>query len=180
MMKTKMLLVLVMLLSFNAFADELKTVPYVDVSRYLGNWYQIARNPMQFENGCVCSRQNLSVRAEGGVAVYNTCNRDSANGNLMEIRGVATSDDPVSNAKFTVDFNLPFKGKYWVIGVDSDYRWAVVSEPSKKALYILSKTPTLAADLKEAALAKAAEQVDTSKLYFTPQLGCTYPAFLPL
>lgn len=160
--------------SVSGFA-ELKTVPYVDVSRYLGNWYQIARNPVFFENGCVCSRQQLTLREDGLVGVYNSCNRETADGALMEIRGVATNVDPTSNAKFKVDFNLPNKGDYWVIGVDADYRWAVVSEPAQKVLYILSKTPELSADLYQAALAEAAKQVDTSKLTLTSQVGCRYP-----
>ncbi len=160
----------------DTFANgELETVPYVEVSRYLGNWYQIARNPLPFENGCVCSRQQLTLREDGKVGVYNSCNLGSAGGALSEIRGVAINDEPSSNAKFTVDFGLPNLGKYWVIGLDPEYRYAVVSEPSRRALYILSKTPELAPELYEAALGSAARQIDTSKLSPTSQQGCSYP-----
>lgn len=154
---------------------ELITVSYVDVPRYLGSWYQIARNPLTFEGDCACSRQVLSPGEEGKINVYNSCNDKTIDGPIREIRGFATSDDPVSNAKLTVDFNLPFKGKYWIIGLDHDYRYAVVSDPSKASLYILSKTPTLHAELYQKALDEAALQVDTDKLVKTQQVGCSYP-----
>ena len=154
---------------------ELQTVPFVDVARYLGDWYQIARNPMPFEGDCYCARQRLSLRADGLVGVYNSCNDAGIHGPLREIEGTATNDDPATNAKFTVDFNLPHKGQYWVIGLDADYRYAVVSDPSLKSLYILSKTPTLAPELYQQALQAAGRQLDLSRLRTTVQEGCTYP-----
>jgi apolipoprotein D and lipocalin family protein len=74
-----------------------------------------------------------------------------------------------------VDFNLPHTGQCWIIGVDSQYRYAVVSDPSKQSLYVLSKTPTLEPALYAEAVATAALQLDTSKLILTEQMGCTYP-----
>jgi len=152
---------------------QLRTVPYVEVERYLGTWYQIARNPLIFEGNCICSRQVLSL-GQGRVDVYNSCNEPTT-GALREIRGFATNNDPSSNAQFTVDFGLPQTGQYWIIGLDVDYRFAVVSDPSLVSLYILSKTPTLSAELYDEAVALAAEQLDVSRLRLTPQTGCAYP-----
>jgi len=160
-------------LSTQALA-QLRTVPFVDVSRYLGTWYQIARNPLIFEGDCICSRQILSLRTDGNVGVYNSCNNPYT-GAVREIRGFATNDDATTNARFTVDFGLPHKGAYWIIGLDHDYRYAVVSDPSLQSLYILSKTPELPAALYEEAVRKAAEQLDTSRLTLTEQRGCVYP-----
>lgn len=168
------LLLMTVLLPWTANA-ELKTVPYVDVSRYLGDWYQISRNLLPFEGDCYCARQRLTLRDDGNVGVYNSCNDGSVNGPVRDISGFATNDDPATNAKFTVDFNLPQKGKYWVIGLADDYSYAIVSDPSMRSLYILSKTPSLSAALYEEAVKKAAEQVDTSKLLPTVHEGCTYP-----
>lgn len=165
---------LLMLTSLNVFAD-LKTVDHVDPSRYLTTWYKISGNPLFFEKDCVCSRQVLSAGQNGLVNVYNSCNDKSYDGPLREILGTATNDDPTTNARFTVDFGLPNKGQYWIIGLDANYRYAVVSDPSLKSLYILSTTPTLAPDLYAEAVATAAVQVDTSKLEATPQENCTYP-----
>ena len=153
---------------------QLRTVPQVDVARYAGSWYQIARNPLIFEGNCICSRQVLSGREDGRIDVYNSCNEPST-GELREIRGIATSNDPMSNAQFTVDFGLPHTGQYWIIGLASDYSYAVVSDPSELSLYILSKTPTLSQELFDEAVAMAAEQVDVSRLKMTPQQGCSYP-----
>lgn len=154
---------------------ELQTVPYVDVNQYVGTWYQIAKNPHFFEAGCVCSMQKLGVLSKDTLSVYNSCNDKTTEGSIRSIEGTAVSDDPVSNSKFTVDFNLSYKGKYWIIGLDPQYRYAVVSDPSMYTLYILSKTPVLSDELYQEAVNEAAKQLDTSKLEKTLQEGCTYP-----
>ncbi len=92
------------------------------------------------------------------------------------MRGFATNDDAASNSKFTVDFGFPVKGRYWIIALDAGYRYAVVSEPTERALFILSKTPVLDAALYNEAVAAAALQVDTSKLALTQQSDCSYPS----
>lgn len=175
-MRTFLFLIVASLAQSFAHADQpLKTVPYVDVGQYLGDWYSISRNPLPFEGDCYCARQTLGLQQDGLVSVYNTCKLGSVNGPVSDIRGTATNDNKSTNAQFTVDFGLPSKGQYWIIGLDSQYRFAVVSDPSKRSLYILSKTPELATDLYNEALSLAAAQVDTSKLKMTVQQGCTYP-----
>ena len=156
---------------------EIKTVPYVDLSRYVGDWYQISHIPMWFEGGnCSCARQRLTPSASGdSVDVFNSCNDGGPNGNLRTISGKAFVDDKQTNAKLTVDFNLPFKGTYWIIGLDAQYRYAVVTDEGGGSLYILSKTPRLSDALFKEALATAARQLDTSKLVLTEQKGCRYP-----
>ena len=158
----------------SAQGNDLKTVPYVDVSKYLGAWYRIASNPLFFEGKCACSRQVLGLRSDNNVSVYNSCN-EFPGGPLREIRGFAINQDPTSNARFTVDFGFPHKGQYWIIGLDTNYRWDVVSDPSKTSLYILSKTPELTSEDFANALAEAEKQVDTTKLALEEQKGCTYP-----
>lgn len=156
-------------------SQELQTVDYVDVSKYLGTWYQIARNPLFFEGNCACSRQVLSTTSDSKIQVYNSCNDVTVTGPLREISGFATNEDPMSNSKFKVDFGLPKKGDYWIIGLGTNYEYAVVSDPSRRSLYILSKTPTLDPILFNEALAKASSQLDTSKLIMTIQQQCQYP-----
>jgi apolipoprotein D and lipocalin family protein len=156
---------------------ELQTVPFVDVARYAGDWYQISHIPMWFEGGnCACARQRLTANAKPGVIdVFNSCNTGDARGESKTIRGEATNDDVKSNSKFTVDFHQGFLGTYWIIGLDPDYRFAVVSDKDQISLYILSKTPTLAPDLYAQAMALAAKQLDTSKVVLTDQKDCSYP-----
>lgn len=156
--------------------EALKTVPFVDVSKYAGRWYQIARNPLWFEPAnCVCAQQTLGALAPGKLSVYNSCNEGGPAGQLREIRGSATNDDAKTNARYTVDFNMPFKGQYWIIGLASDYSWAVVSDPRRLSLYILSKTPTMSEGAYLAAVAEASRQTDTTKLKSTSHVGCKYP-----
>lgn len=153
---------------------QLRTVPYVDIAQYAGTWYQIARNPLIFEGNCICSRQVLAGAEDGRISVYNSCNEPTT-GEIREIRGFASNNDPMTNAQFTVDFGLPHKGQYWIIGLADDYSYAVVSDPSLLSLYILSKTPTLSDELYEEAIMKAAEQVSVQNLVMTPQENCVYP-----
>jgi apolipoprotein D and lipocalin family protein len=160
--------------AFSARA-ELTTVPYVDASKYLTTWYKISGNPLFFEANCTCSRQVLGAMPDGKISVYNTCHDTKVEGPVREIRGTAVNEDPATNARFQVDFGLPQKGEYWIIGLDPQYRYAIVSDPSMKSLYILSQTPTLDSALYAQAVAEAATQVDTSKLQMTIQAGCTYP-----
>ncbi len=158
----------------SAEQPPLRAVDFVDPVRYVGNWYQVAGNPMPFEpERCDCPRQALALGTEA-IAVWNTCNIGGAGGPLYSIRGTAKPLD-ATNAKLEVDFGLPRKGTYWVVGLDPDYRWAVVSEPSRTSLYILSKTPVLEESLKQAALQTAAEQLSLEKLRWNEHTNCSYP-----
>lgn len=172
----KMFTILFALLCSLPATAELKTVPYVDPALYGGTWYQIARNPHPFETGCVCARQVLTVNGLNDIGVYNSCNMNTPDGRLMEIRGVASVDNPGSNSQLTVDFGFPRKGQYWIIALADDYSWAVVSEPSLQTLYVLSKTPTLPEAAYQEAVRQAATQLDTSRLSKTSQEGCSYPS----
>jgi apolipoprotein D and lipocalin family protein len=178
--RTALMLIASLLVYVPGFAQSqqpvLETVPFVEVSKYLGRWYQIQRNVLPFEPAnCVCAQQTLSVLPSGLVGVYNSCRVGTPDGALREISGTATNDDPNSNSRFTVDFGLGYTGQYWIIGIADDYRYAIVSDPKRYSLYILSKTPTLSeADLLEAT-SMAARQVPTDKLVSTDQTNCQYP-----
>ncbi len=152
------------------------TVPYVDLNMYVGRWFQMAANPTTFERGCFCAQQTLTPPSNGKVGVYNSCNLNSANGRLSDIRGTAAPVDTQTFAKLEVDFGLPWKGEYWIIGLAGDYSWAVVTDSKGDTLYVLSRTPEMSAQAYgNAVAAAAAAQVDTSKLVRQPHQGCSYP-----
>ncbi len=166
---------LLLLISASRAHASVSTVSFVELSRYTGRWYQLAANPMPFDADCVCSQQTLTSLSNGQIGVYNSCNRGTANGPFSDIRGVATVVDKETNAKLSVDFGLPFKGSYWIIALDSDYNWAIVSDASARSLFILSRTPQVSAQELQDLIEHAARQTDVSKLKLTDQKGCVYP-----
>ena len=148
----------------------LETVPYVDLNRYTGVWYEIARYPNSFQEGCVGSRATYSLRDDGKISVLNECYDRSFDGRLRSAQGKAWIIDKASNAKLKVSFFWPFSGDYWIIDLGSDYEYAVIGHPKRTYLWILSRTKTLEAEVYEKILFRLKDkQYDTTKLITTPQ-----------
>jgi apolipoprotein D and lipocalin family protein len=147
------------------------TVPAVDLARYAGTWHEIARYPNSFQDGarrCEGVTATYALRPDGQVGVTNRC-RDAARGAEAVATATAYAVEGGGNAKLRVSFFWPFYGDYWVIGLDPDYRWAVVGEPRRAFLWVLSRTPQMAPAEYEAALAAArAQGYDTARLRPTP------------
>ena len=118
----------------------LEVVPRVDLDRYAGRWYEIASFPQSFQRGCTDSRADYRLRDDGTVEVLNSCLRD---GRVDTAKGKAWVVDKATGAKLKVSFFWPFRGDYWVIELGEGYEYAVVSAPSRKYLWILSRTPTM-------------------------------------
>jgi apolipoprotein D and lipocalin family protein len=123
------------------------TIEQVDLERYCGIWYEIARLPNRFQQQCACSTSaEYSLLSNGTIRIVNRCRK--ADGSVAVAKGVARKDDPNgSGAKLKVRFApswlgwIPFVwGNYWIIDLASDYSYAVVGEPSRKYLWILSRT----------------------------------------
>jgi apolipoprotein D and lipocalin family protein len=121
----------------------LEVVPYVDIQRYLGTWYEIATIPQRFQKGCVGVTAEYSLRRDGSISVVNTCRQGTLDGRVRQARAKAWVVDKKTNAKLKVRFFWPFTGDYWIIGLDADYQWAIVGHPSRNYLWILSRTPQM-------------------------------------
>lgn len=127
----------------------LQTVASVDLSRYVGTWYEIARLPMWFQRHCVDSKAVYTIRPDGTISVHNECLTD--NGQLDQADGVATVVDPKSNARLNVTFDNWFarlagssrEGNYWILDLDEEYHTAMVGTPDYRYLWILSRTSPL-------------------------------------
>ena len=124
-------------------AQILQTVPNVDISKYMGRWYEIASFPQRFQKGCLCTTAEYTLSGKGYVIVENRCNKDSVRGKQSYIRGKAFVVKNSGNAKLMVQFFWPLKAKYWIIDLADDYSYAVVSHPNRKYLWILSRTPQM-------------------------------------
>lgn len=122
---------------------ELQTVDFVDMDRYLGKWYEIARYPHSFEEGCYGATAFYKKKKDGTIKVINQCRIGSLQGKLKEAIGEATVGDIKTNSKLKVQFFWPFKGNYWIIHLDKDYQNAIVSEPNRQFLWILSRSPEM-------------------------------------
>ena len=112
----------------------------VDLERYLGRWFEIARYEQSFQKGCVGVTADYSLREDGSINVLNRCRKPD--GRVDEARGRAKVVDPVTNAKLKVSFFGPFYGDYWVLDHADDYSWSIVGESSGRYLWILARTPT--------------------------------------
>ena len=147
-----------------------RTVTHVDLARYTGTWYEIASYPQKFQKGCTATTAVYTLREDGKIEVVNRCNRDSLDGRETIARGKAKVVDRESNAKLKVSFFWPFWGDYWIIDLDPEYRYAVVGNPSRKYLWILSRTRSMAPDVYAQILERiTAQGYDVAKLRTTLQ-----------
>ena len=109
----------------------------VDLSRYIGQWYEIARYDQSFEQGCEDATAEYRLRPDGKIAVINRCNDE--HGRAREAHGIAEIVDTQSNAKLRVSFFWPVRGDYWILDHADDYSWSIVGEPSGRYLWILAR-----------------------------------------
>ncbi len=123
--------------------EPLQTVPHVDIERYMGDWYEIASFPQWFSKNCWNTSASYTLRDDGKVDVVNQCHKGSPAGPLDEAHGVAVIENHQTNAELKVTFFWPFSGKYWIIELGDDYEYAVVSEPGRSTLWILSRTENM-------------------------------------
>lgn len=156
--------------------EPLNTIATLDVPRYLGSWYEIAKFPNWFQRKCTSDTQaDYSLKPDGSLQVLNRCRQ--ADGQITEALGAARQIGDTSSPKLKVRFApawLSFIpavwGNYWVIDLDTDYQLAAVSEPSREYLWILSRTPQVTPQAYAALLDRLTKQgFDTRKLEITPQ-----------
>ncbi len=159
--------------------SPLQAVPYVDLARYAGRWYEIARLPFRFEDDCAKDvTATYTLEEDGEIKVVNACRK--ADGEMKRAEGTArladkngpTSQLQVSFATSFLHFLPMVWADYWVIDLDPEYGFAAVGEPGRKYLWILSRTP----ELDEATYAGLLERVtaqgyDIARLVRTKQSG---------
>lgn len=145
--------VLILSFVFASFAQasypQLETVENVELNRYLGKWYEIARFDQKFQKNCTAVTAEYKLRKNGTIKVINKCRKFSPDGKLKVAIGRARVTDKNSNSKLRVQFFLSFlnigflSGNYWILDLGEDYEYAMVGDPSRKYLWILSRTSQL-------------------------------------
>jgi apolipoprotein D and lipocalin family protein len=164
-----------MAVSLGAAAQDrpVQTVSKVDLTRYAGEWFEVARFPNRFQRQCLGDvRAVYAIRQDGRLDVVNRCRTDDG---VTEAQGVARVVDSQSGAKLKVRFAPAFLsflpavwGDYWVLGLAPDYSWATVGSPDRKYLWILGRTSSLGTEGYAAALdAAKSNGFDVSRLVKT-------------
>lgn len=133
--------------SQNKDLPQLVTVKQVDLKKYVGKWFEIAKIPNSFQDQCAYgTTAEYKIDEDGDIIVINSCYEKDGNPDVAE--GLAKVVDRKTNAKLEVSFVSflgirPFWGDYWIIGLDENYEWAVIGTPGRKYGWILSRTPSL-------------------------------------
>jgi len=158
--------------------SELKVVDYVDLNRYLGKWYEIARIPVFFQKECAGGvTAEYALMKDGKISVVNQCCTEE--GKVKQAKGRAWVVDKKTNAKLKVSF-VPFlglwlfAGDYWISDLGPQYEYAVIGNPSRSIGWILSRTPTLPDEvMKGIAERLKAQGYDFSRFKMTDQKNFT-------
>ncbi|MBF0363911.1 MAG: lipocalin family protein [Oligoflexia bacterium] len=135
------------LLSGVVSANQLPTtVNYVDIEKYMGTWYEIAKFPTWFQKDCLATNATYALQSNGSVWVKNKCQDINDPSRIREANGTAFVSDKITNAKLKVSF-VPilqrfgwFAGDYWILALADDYSYALVGSPDRKFLWFLSRT----------------------------------------
>lgn len=175
--KTLLLLLFTSILQIscsNSIKSDLQTVSKVDLDRYQGTWYEIAKYENSFQKDCLATRAKYKINENNSVNVINECK--NVDGGLNRAEGTALVEDQKSNAKLKVSF-VPFlqrfgifSGDYWIIELDPEYRYAVVGHPERTYLWILSRSPIMDEETLEELKIKITEhhKYSLDKLITTP------------
>lgn len=140
----------------------------VDLQRYLGRWYELARYEQGFQKDCDGVTADYALRDDGMISVLNSCRRPD--GKVTQAKGRAKIVDAVTGAKLKVSFFGPFYGNYWVLDRAEDYSWAIIGEPSGRYLWVLSREANPGEASVEALIARTrALGYDTNMLRRTRQ-----------
>lgn len=142
---------LILLTMFNVMSSnpkkELLTVKKVDLQKYSGRWFEIARFPNRFEKGLVCVTANYKVKENGKIEVVNKGHLSNDLNKIRTAKGTAWVPDKKYPGQLKVRFFWPFSGKYYVIALDKNYQYVLVGDPSRKFLWVLSRTKVLSEDI---------------------------------
>jgi apolipoprotein D and lipocalin family protein len=136
-----------------------ETVQSVDIERYLGKWYEMARFPHKFEKDMVGVTATYTLRGDGKIDVLNAGYIKTLDGPLKEARGVGKIPDKNDASKLKVSFFLFFYADYFILELDTvKYQYALVGSSSDKYLWILSRSPLMKADTYSMLVEKARER----------------------
>ena len=175
MSKIRLLLLLSFFFTFsctntNSQMLDKTTVKELDLNRYLGTWYEIARFPHSFEKNMVGVTATYSLRDDGKIRVLNQGYKNTLNGELSVAEGKAKIPNPSEPGKLKVSFFWIFYGDYNVLELDENYQYVMIGSSTDKYFWILSRTPQMSPETYEMLLDKARKRgYNLDKLVKVPQ-----------
>lgn len=156
------------LAAFGCTNQEPSVAANLDLERFQGRWYEVARIPRDYDQRCHDTTADYRLVAPGKLELHHQCRLRSSTGSLSEFVAPATVDDPAVPAKLTLDLGL-YRGAYWVLELGKDYDYALVGHPSLTMLWVLSRHKTLPADVLASLEQRASrEGYDPGALVMTP------------
>ncbi|MDD4109232.1 MAG: lipocalin family protein [Prolixibacteraceae bacterium] len=175
-LKQTIILCLIMILSAGGCKSkhpenmDLSTIKELDLERYMGKWYEIARFDHSFERNLTGVSATYNLRPDGRITVINQGYKDSPEGKHKVAEGKAKQPDPSEPGKLKVAFFLFFYADYFILELEENYKWALIGSSSDKYLWILSRTPRLEEDVLNDILNRAKRRgYDTGKLIWVKQ-----------
>ena len=157
MIKSLLPILAIMIFSSAHSQKSPSVVSTVDLNRYEGLWYEIARLPNFFERKLKCTSATYTLRKDGKITVLNKGFYLTDPKKLSSVQGVAWVPDQKAPGKLKVQFFWPFSGDYWIMELDKEYRFVLVGDPKYKYLWILSRTKKMDESIYNKLLMKAVD-----------------------
>ncbi len=179
---TGLLLLILTASGCTSMKEPLRPVPYVDLPRYMGNWYVIANIPYFAEKNCVDSIESYALRSDGDIDNWFSCRKSFDAPMKRKATALAVVEDKTSNAVWHVKFFKVISVKYVILDLDPNYQWVAVGHPSRNYGWVMSRSKTMDEGTYRAVLASLASQgYDVSRFKKVPQqpAGATAAASPP-
>lgn len=160
---------LLILISSFLYAKSPMPVPNVDIERFSGLWYEVARTYNSYQENCVASSVEYVLQEKKEYKVFNRCFEHEVGGDLIEYRGTATPADGTSMSAIEMTYFYIFTKEYLVIHIDKEYSAAVVADRDMEQVWIMSRKPKMPQSVLNNILAKLDPTMDLERLIYTPQ-----------
>jgi apolipoprotein D and lipocalin family protein len=148
----------------------LQTVPFVDLHRYMGDWYVFAHIPYSLEKGKVGTLDRYAMRPDGKMDNIFVFHKERFDAPEQQWKGVAWVHNKKTNAEWRVQFLWPLRMPYLIIDLDKDYEWSVIGYPNRKLAWVLTRKPVLDDATYQGILRRLTEQgYDATMLAKVPQ-----------
>ncbi len=165
-----MLIAILFISGCNAQEVELKTVPYVDISQFMGAWYVIANIPTFLEKEAHNAIESYQLDEKGRIATTFSFRKGSVEGPLKEYHPRGFIYNHETKAEWRMQFLWPFKLPYLVIGLAEDYSWTVIGVPNRKYVWIMARQPELPAAVYDSIIHRLQNQgYEIEKIQKVPQ-----------